>query len=90
VVEEGGFQYSADSYADDLPYWNTSFGKPLLIIPYTLDNNVFICPPFLASSTEIYSPHIRCILNQKKTSSTPSTPAKTTRKPSTTAYAPKL
>ncbi|MGG6293054.1 allantoinase PuuE [Leptolyngbya sp. AN02str] len=39
VVEEGGFLYSADSYADDLPYWNDDYGKPQLIIPYTLDNN---------------------------------------------------
>jgi peptidoglycan/xylan/chitin deacetylase (PgdA/CDA1 family) len=39
VVEEGGFLYDADSYADDLPYWTTEFGKPHLIIPYTLDNN---------------------------------------------------
>jgi len=39
VVEEGGFLYDADSYADDLPYWTTEFGKPHLIIPYTLDTN---------------------------------------------------
>ena len=39
VIEEGGFLYDADSYADDLPYWNTDYGKPHLIIPYTLDNN---------------------------------------------------
>lgn len=39
VVEEGGFLYDADSYADDLPYWNYEFGKPHLVIPYTLDNN---------------------------------------------------
>lgn len=39
VVEEGGFLYDADSYADDLPYWNYEYGKPHLIIPYTLDNN---------------------------------------------------
>jgi putative urate catabolism protein len=39
VVEEGGFLYDADSYADDLPYWTTEYGKPHLIIPYTLDNN---------------------------------------------------
>ena len=39
VVEEGGFLYDADSYADDLPYWDTSYGKPHLVIPYTLDNN---------------------------------------------------
>ncbi|NDJ17265.1 allantoinase PuuE [Myxacorys almedinensis] len=39
VVEEGGFLYDSDSYADDLPYWNYSHGKPHLVIPYTLDNN---------------------------------------------------
>ncbi|MEL6555351.1 MAG: allantoinase PuuE, partial [Cyanobacteria bacterium J06621_11] len=39
IVEEGGFLYDADSYADDLPYWNHDYGKPHLVIPYTLDNN---------------------------------------------------
>ncbi len=39
VVEEGGFLYDADSYADDLPYWDTAHGRPHLIIPYTLDSN---------------------------------------------------
>jgi len=39
VVEEGGFTYDADSYADDLPYWDTSFGRAHLIVPYTLDAN---------------------------------------------------
>jgi len=39
VVEEGGFLYDADSYADDLPYWNHDYGQPHLVIPYTLDNN---------------------------------------------------
>jgi OHCU decarboxylase len=38
VAEEGGFLYSADSYADELPYW-TDEGAPLLIVPYTLDAN---------------------------------------------------
>ncbi|ESQ79074.1 chitin deacetylase [Asticcacaulis sp. YBE204] len=39
VVEEGGFTYDADSYADDLPYYDTRYGKPQLIVPYTLDAN---------------------------------------------------
>jgi len=39
VAEEGGFVYDADSYADDLPYWERRFGKPQLIVPYTLDVN---------------------------------------------------
>ena len=38
-MEEGGFLYDADSYADDLPYWVNDYGKPHLVIPYTLDNN---------------------------------------------------
>ncbi|MBW4442169.1 MAG: allantoinase PuuE [Plectolyngbya sp. WJT66-NPBG17] len=39
VIEEGGFLYDSDSYADDLPYWVKGNGKPHLVIPYTLDNN---------------------------------------------------
>lgn len=39
VVEEGGFLYDADSYADDLPYYDRRFGRPQLIVPYTLDVN---------------------------------------------------
>ena len=39
VAEEGGFLYDADSYADDLPYWDRSHGRPQLIVPYTLDAN---------------------------------------------------
>lgn len=39
VMEEGGFLYDADSYADDLPYWVKGGDRPHLVIPYTLDNN---------------------------------------------------
>ena len=39
VVEEGGFLYDSDSYADDLPYWQEVGGRHHLVIPYTLDNN---------------------------------------------------
>ena len=39
VAEEGGFLYSSDSYADDLPYWIPSSKGPHLVIPYTLDSN---------------------------------------------------
>ncbi|TPG47185.1 allantoinase PuuE [Sphingomonas glacialis] len=39
VAEEGGFVYDADSYADDLPYWDRRFGRAQLIVPYTLDAN---------------------------------------------------
>jgi putative urate catabolism protein len=39
VMEEGGFLYSSDSYADDLPYWVKGPKDAHLIIPYTLDAN---------------------------------------------------
>ncbi|MFP5076817.1 allantoinase PuuE [Rhizobium sp. YIM 134829] len=41
VLEEGGFVYSSDSYADDLPFWVPGLAPdtPHLIIPYTLDAN---------------------------------------------------
>ena len=39
VVEHGGFLYDADSYADDLPYWQLVNNKPHLVVPYTLDAN---------------------------------------------------
>lgn len=47
VVEQGGFAYDADSYADDLPYWTQVRVQregawrtvPHLVVPYTLDTN---------------------------------------------------
>jgi putative urate catabolism protein len=41
VVEEGGFLYDSDSYADELPYWLDVGGRDHLVIPYTLDANDF-------------------------------------------------
>ena len=39
TCEEGGFLYSADSYADELPYWVEGARGPQLVVPYTLDCN---------------------------------------------------
>ncbi|MBV8769991.1 MAG: allantoinase PuuE, partial [Hyphomicrobiales bacterium] len=39
AMEEQGFIYLADSYADDLPYWIEGPHGPQLIVPYTLDAN---------------------------------------------------
>jgi putative urate catabolism protein len=39
VVEHGGFLYDADSYADELPYWQLVAGHQHLVVPYTLDAN---------------------------------------------------
>ncbi|GAC04694.1 allantoinase PuuE [Paraglaciecola agarilytica] len=39
ISERDDLLYCADSYADDLPYYDTNYPKPLLIVPYTLDTN---------------------------------------------------
>ncbi|MCR9170007.1 MULTISPECIES: allantoinase PuuE [Marivita] len=39
VAEQGGFDYVADSYADDLPYWSRFGEIDQLIMPYTMDCN---------------------------------------------------
>jgi allantoinase len=39
VLDDGGFLYSSDSYADDLPYWVNGPKGPHLIVPYSLDSN---------------------------------------------------
>lgn len=39
VMQDGGFLYSSDSYADDLPYWVGRQNGAHLVIPYTLDAN---------------------------------------------------
>ena len=39
AAEHGDFAYNADSYADDLPYWDYSYEQPQLMVPYTLDAN---------------------------------------------------
>jgi putative urate catabolism protein len=39
VVEDGGFTYDADDYNDDIPWYDTRYGKAQLVVPYTLDAN---------------------------------------------------
>jgi putative urate catabolism protein len=44
VVEHGGFEYDADAYSDELPFWTTveiAGGRKVrhLVVPYTLDAN---------------------------------------------------
>jgi len=57
VVEEGGFVYDADSYADDLPYYDDRFGRPQLITPYTLDANDmrFVAPQGFNSGDQFFA-----------------------------------
>ncbi len=57
VAEEGGFLYSADSYADELPYWEQHGDHLQLIVPYTLDANDmrFATPQGFNSGDQFFS-----------------------------------
>ncbi len=57
VSEEGGFDYVADSYADDLPYWHEHGDRMQLIVPYTLDTNDmrFATPQGFNSGDQFYT-----------------------------------
>lgn len=39
IAQRDDILYCADSYSDDLPYYDKHYSKPLLIVPYTLDAN---------------------------------------------------
>jgi putative urate catabolism protein len=57
VLEDGGFTYSSDSYADDLPYWVKGPKGPHVIVPYTLDANDmrFVNAQGFAGSDEFFA-----------------------------------
>lgn len=57
VVEEGGFLYDSDSYADELPYWVAVSGRNHLVIPYTLDANdfKFLLPNGFVTGDDFYA-----------------------------------
>lgn len=56
ISERDDILYCADSYADDLPYYDTNYEKPLLIVPYTLDTNDmrFATPQGFNSGEQFY------------------------------------
>ena len=56
-MEEGGFVYCADAYADDLPYYVAGPNGPQLIVPYTLDCNDmrFATPQGFNSGDQFYA-----------------------------------
>src|SRR5258706_2280221 len=57
VVEDGGFLYDADDYSDELPFYDTRYGKPQLVVPYTLDANDmrFATPHGFNSGEQLYA-----------------------------------
>jgi len=53
----GNFLYNADTYADELPYWDYQFDQPQLMVPYTLDVNDmrFATPQGFNSGDQFYT-----------------------------------
>jgi peptidoglycan/xylan/chitin deacetylase (PgdA/CDA1 family) len=51
LAEEGGFIYQSDGSADDVPYYETIGGKPVLAVPYTktYNDSRFVTNPGFAS-----------------------------------------
>jgi peptidoglycan/xylan/chitin deacetylase (PgdA/CDA1 family) len=39
LLIEQGFTYHMDDYSDDVPFWDASGAKPIVIVPYALDTN---------------------------------------------------
>lgn len=56
IAERDDILYCADSYADDLPYWDRHYSAPLLMVPYTLDTNDmrFATPQGFNSGEQFY------------------------------------
>ncbi len=56
AAQHGDFLYNADTYADDLPYWDYQFDQPQLMVPYTLDANDmrFASPQGFNSGDQFY------------------------------------
>lgn len=39
LLIEAGFTYHMDDYSDDLPFWESEGGQPIIIMPYAVDTN---------------------------------------------------
>jgi peptidoglycan/xylan/chitin deacetylase (PgdA/CDA1 family) len=39
LLAEEGFLYHMDDYGDDEPSWDCSHGRPIVVMPYQVDNN---------------------------------------------------
>lgn len=57
LTMEAGFEYSADTYADDVPYYIEGPDGPFLMVPYTLDANDmrFASPQGFNSGDQFFS-----------------------------------
>lgn len=69
-VEEGGFLYDSDNYSDDLPFWNLDYGRPHLVIPYTLDvNDMRFATPQGFNTGEQFYTYLKVVKQTRQTQS---------------------
>ncbi len=62
---EAGFEWLADSYADDLPYWQRIGREDHLVVPYTLDcNDMRFATPQGFNSGEQFFEYLRSSFNE--------------------------
>jgi peptidoglycan/xylan/chitin deacetylase (PgdA/CDA1 family) len=39
LLQEAGFLYHMDDYSRDVPYWDATLPRPMVVLPYALDSN---------------------------------------------------
>lgn len=39
LLQDAGFLYHMDDFSRDIPFWDTSLPKPMIVLPYALDSN---------------------------------------------------
>ena len=39
ILAEEGFTYHMDDYSADAPFWDTTVGRPIVVVPYAVDTN---------------------------------------------------
>lgn len=64
LLAELGFLYDSNGWDDDLPYWDTSPSRPILVVPYALDTNdmKFYHPNGFAGAREFLD-YLNCALD---------------------------
>lgn len=59
--------YDSDNYSDDLPFWNLDYGRPHLVIPYTLDvNDMRFATPQGFNTGEQFYTYLKVASNRRR------------------------
>lgn len=63
IAEDGGFLYYSDPCNDEIPYYTSTKGGPLLVVPYSklLNDSRFLVSPGYSSPRDFYEDSVRAI-----------------------------